>query len=105
MWKKNNDKILNDRNLIEECEKAIDTLIILGEADDELTSNLKIIKEKVKYLVPSNDEKIYEFDKRIKNLIEDMRIALVKADRESMKKLRLILADLRIAIVDRNSRI
>ncbi len=105
MWKKNNDKGLNDRNLIEECEKAIDTLIILGEADDELVSNLRVIKEKVKYLVPSNDDKIYEFDRRIKNLIDDMRIALVKADRESLKKIKLILADLRLAIVERNSRI
>ena len=105
MWKKNNDRILNDKNLIEESEKAIDTLMILGEDDENLISNLRVIKEKVKYLVPSDDEKIYEFDKRIKNLIEDMRIALVKADRESLKKIKQILADLRIAIVDRNSRI
>ena len=105
MWKKNNDKILNDKNLIEECEKAIDTLIILGEGDEELISTLRVIKEKVKYLVPSEDEKIYEFDKRIKNNIEDMRIALVKGDRESVKKIKQILADLRILIVDRNSRI
>lgn len=105
MWKKNNDKVLNDRNLIEECEKAMETLIILAESDENLVSNLRVLKEKIKYLVPSNEEKIYEFDRRIKNLIEDMRIALVKADRESMKKLKLILADLRIAIVDRNSRV
>lgn len=105
MWKKNNDRILNDKNLIEESEKAIDTLMILGEDDENLISNLKVIKEKVKYLAPSDDEKIYEFDKRIKNLIEDMRIALVKADRESIKKIKQILAELRIAIVDRNSRI
>ena len=105
MWKKNNDKALNDRNLIEECEKAMETLIILGESDENLVSNLRVLKEKIKYLVPSNEEKIYEFDRRIKNLIEDMRIALVKADRESMKKTKQILADLRIAIVDRNSRI
>ena len=105
MWKKNNDKILNDKNLIEECEKAVDTLIILGEDDENLISNLRVIKEKIKYLVPSDDEKIYEYDKRVKNLIEDMRIALVKGDRESMKKIKQILAELRIAIVDRNSRI
>ena len=105
MWKKKNDKVLDDRNLIEECEKAMETLIILAESDESLVSNLRILKEKIKYLVPSDEEKIYEYDKGIKNLIEDMRIALVKADRESMKKLKLILADLRIAIVERNSRI
>ncbi len=105
MAKKDSEKFLMDRNLIEECEKAVSTLIILSEADDELKSSLKVVKEKVKYLVPSVDDKIYEYDRRIKNLIDDMKIALVEARGESNRKVRSVLAEIKVAIADRNARI
>lgn len=99
------DKNKEDRALISSNERAIDALIILSEQNEEMKEDLKAVKEKIKYLVPSAEGKILDFDKKIKNLIEDMRIALVKADGETNKKVESILKDIKLAIADRNAKV
>lgn len=103
--KRVSEKIGNDRELIIENERAIDALIILAADNEKIVNELKGIKEKLKYLTPSEDGKIYDFDKKIKNLIEDMRIALVKADGETSKKVENALLQLKLTIADRNTKL
>lgn len=100
--KKISVKIGNDRELISENAKAIDSLVILAGSNDALVRQLREIQETLKYLIPSDEDKVYDFDKKIKNLIEDMRIALVKADGETSKKAGDVLMQLKLAISDRN---
>ena len=100
--KKASEKAVNDRKLINENAKAVDALIILAEDDEILVKQLQEIQEKIKYLLPSEDDKIYDFDKKIKNLIEDARIALVKADGETSKKVNKALSQIKLTISDRN---
>ncbi len=103
--KKNSQNNTKDRELISQNEKAIDALLILAEKDENLVEKLKELKEKIKYLVPSPDDKIYDFDVKIKRHIEDMRIALVKSDGETSKKVENALADIRLNIADRNAKL
>ncbi len=103
--KKASLKVSNDRELISENEKTVDALILLAESNETLTKQLRDIKEKIKYLIPSEDSKIYDFDKKIQNLIQDVRIALVKTDGEPGKKIDNALLQLDLAIVDRNAKL
>ena len=100
--KKVSVKTGKDRELISENAKAVDALIILAGNNEVLVKHLQEIKEKIKYLLPSNEDKIYDFDKKIKNLIEDTRIALVKADGEASKKVDNALLQIKLVISDRN---
>ena len=102
--KRAKDKVSGDKDLIEENAKAIEALLILAENNEEMKSELKSAQEKIKYLPPSEDSKIFDFDKKIKNLIEDMRIALVKADGESSKKVENVLTQIKLTIADRNTK-
>lgn len=100
--KKASVKVGNDRELISENSRAIDALIILAGDNEALVQQLQDIKEKIKYLIPSNEDKVYDFDKKIKNLIEDTRIALIKADGETNKKVDNALLQIKLTISDRN---
>lgn len=103
--KKVAEKVKKDRELISENERAIEALVILCKDNEEIAAELKSMQEKLKYLTASEDGKIYDFDKKIKNLIEDMRIALVKADGETSKKVENALLQLKLTVADRNAKI
>lgn len=100
--KKTSVKVGNDRELISENAKAMDALIILSKDNELLVQKLRGIKEKIKYLIPSENGKVYDFDKKIKNLIGDARIALVKADGNASEKVENVLSQIELAISDRN---
>lgn len=100
--KKASVKVGNDRELISENEKSIDALMILAKNNESLVQQLRGIKEKIKYLIPSENGKVYDFDKKIKNLIGDARIALVKADGKASEKVENVLSQIELAISDRN---
>ena len=78
---------------------------MLAGENEEMVEDLKETKEKIKYLIPSDDPKVVEYDTKIKHFIEDMRIALVKADGEVDKKIKSMLTQIKLAIADRNSKI
>ena len=103
--KKNSQNNAKDRELISQNERAMDALLILAEKDENLVEKLKEVKEKIKYLVPSHEDKIYDFDVKIKRHIEDIRIALVKSDGETNKKVEIALSDIRLNIADRNAKL
>ena len=100
--KKNSEKVKQDRDLISENEKAIDALIALAVNNPDIINEFKDIKEKIKYLIPSERDNVRDYDKKIKNLIADLRIALVKNDSELTIKANKILTQIKLAIADRN---
>lgn len=103
--KKAAEKNADDRELIEANSKAIEALLILAENNEQLSADLKELQEKLKYLMPSTDSKVIDADKKIRNLIGDLRIALNKSDGEDSKKTERYFTDIRLAIADRNARI
>ena len=100
--KKNSEKVKQDRDLISENEKAIDALIALAVNNSDIINEFKDIKEKIKYLIPSERDNVRDYDKKIKNLIADLRIVLVKNDSELTIKANKILTQIKLAIADRN---
>lgn len=103
--KTTSEKVGSNRELISENERSIDALILLAGDNEEIVNKLKEVKEKIKYLIPSDNPKVAEYDTKIKNFIEDMRIALVKAEGEFDKKVKSILMQIELAIADRNSKL
>lgn len=98
-------KNLEDRELVESNARSIEALVVLAESNEEVIGDFRALQEKIKYLIPSEDHKIYDFDKKIKNLIEDLRIALVKEDGEFGKKAKNIMVEIKLAIADRNTKL
>ena len=98
------DVAKDDRELIATNAKSIEALIVLSEDNDEVIDELKDLQEKIKYLMPSTDAKVVDYDKKIKNLIGDLRIALTKSDGEETKKTTGIITDIKLAIADRNTK-
>ena len=108
--RKMGEKTQDDRELISHNERAIESLIVLAKDDEELVQELKKLQEKIKYLTPSDNSKVADCDKKIKNLIEDMRIVLVKADKKGDEetlpaKAASILQQIKLTIADRNAKL
>lgn len=99
------EKTLDDRELVATNSKAMDALVVLAKDNEDIIEELKSLQETMKYLVPSDDSKVIDYDKKIKNLIGDMRIALTKSDGEDSKKTDELLTDLKLAIADRNTKV
>lgn len=97
--------VAEDRELIESNEKSINAIIVLVEGNDELVEKLKELQVKLKFLVASDNAKVKEADKKIKNLIGDLRIEAGKAGSEESKKAEGILRELRACVEDRNARL
>lgn len=102
--RKQSDKALEDRKLISTNEKSIDVLIVLAGENEEFIKKLHGLKEKLKYLIPSDNVK--DFDKKIKDQIEDLRIVLIKSDGQELPKIaENILTQINVLICDRNTKI
>lgn len=99
------DKTKADRELIEDNSKAVEVLVVLAKTNEPLIATLKELQEKLKYLIPSDDSKIMDIDKSIRNKIGDLRIALNKADDGQSKKTEGILTDIQCLIAERNAKL
>lgn len=102
--KKVADKTKDDRELVAENSKAVDALIILAENDEEIVNELRLLQEKLKYLIPSGDEKVFGFDKTIKGKLGDLRIVLVKAEENCGRKAMQLITDIKVVIADRQTK-
>ena len=103
--KKVADKVKEDRELVETNSKAIDALVVLAKDNVVIADELKALQEKLKYLIPSENSKVVDCDKTIKNKLGDLRIVLTKSDGESTKKANDILTDIKLAVADRNTKL
>ena len=94
---------MNDRELINKNCETIDVLIALNR-NEEMEAELKSVKETLKYLIPSTNNKVYDADQKMKNAIGDLKNALTKAnDNEPNKKAEMLMRDLKVAIAERNA--
>lgn len=103
--KKSVDKVKEDRELISFNSRSVETLLVHAENNQELTAELNDLQTKLKYLMPSEKSDVTDYDKKIKNKIGDMKIALTKSDGESSSKAMDILKDIKLAIAERNARV
>lgn len=103
--KKSAEKVNEDRELVEANSKSVEALIILAKDNEAIIDELRELQEKLKYLIATENSKVVDCDKKIKNLIGDLRIVLTKSDGETNKKATDLLTDIKLAIADRNTRI
>ena len=94
-----------DRDLIAENSKMIEVLLVLCKGREEEEKALKELEEKMKYLQPSTEDDVLKIEKKIKNQLADLKIALVKEDGEFTDKMKKELRDLEILVAERNAKI
>lgn len=92
-----------DFDLVQTNYKYVETLKVLAKNEDDSTVEDKLteIQNKLQFLIPSDNDKIKDYDKKIKNALEDVKIALVK-DKADAKVLTLI-KEVELAIAERNA--
>ena len=106
-FKKKNaaDKTKEDSDLIKQNDKRIEALIVLARENRELINRLREVQEKIRYLTPRADAKVMEFDQKIKEQIEDLKIRMVK-DEDAEKALQAAertILQIGVLISDRNA--
>ena len=103
--KKASEKTREDKELVEQNNKAIEALLVLADGNEYLTDQLKELQEKLKYLIATETKEVQSCDKKIRDLIGDMRIALTKGDGETTKKAENLLTQIKLTLADRNAKI
>ncbi|MCM1438947.1 MAG: hypothetical protein NC131_07015 [Roseburia sp.] len=96
-------EVKRDRELIEENGRAAEALIILAKDDKEIVKSLTDLKEKLKYLIPTDKAKVIQFDETIKRDMERLRSALTVSDGEFTHRIESFLTQLKLTIADRNT--
>lgn len=99
--KKQSTAVQEDRELVAKNEKSIEALIVLAGDNEDFKKQLRLLQEKLKYLTPS--ETVKDYDKKIRNEIEDLRIILNKSEGELPKKAENTLKQILVLIGDRNA--
>ncbi len=97
--KKVAEKTKENQEAIELNSKSIDVLVVLAEGKEDVVAELNDIKEKLTFLLPS--DKAVNVDKKIKNLIGDLKIALTKSEGEMSGKVSEIIKEIELAIAER----
>jgi hypothetical protein len=90
----------SDRDLINYNSKTIDVLVSMSNSESFINA-LNALKPKLKYLIPSTNKNVIEYDKKIKNLFEDMKIVLSKNNKDEEKSMSMIKETERL-IAERN---
>ena len=103
--KKTADVVKQDREDIATNASKMDALIVLAGDNVEVKKEMEELKEQLKYLRPSEDSKVNDYEKKIKNLIDDLKIALNKSDGESTDKAKKLIKNIKLAIAERNAKI
>ena len=97
-------KTHEDKALIEQNYKSADALIVLAAGNEALVSEFKDLREKLKYLIATENNDVVSYDKKISDLIGDMKIALTKDGGEFTKKAENTLTQIKLAIAERNAK-
>lgn len=89
----------NDRELVAANSKYVGVLLAIVEDEDEKASLLKL-QDELKYLTPSPNEKVAGYDKKIKDMLDDMRVLFQKKEHA---KIAQALREVRETIALRNT--
>lgn len=104
--KTNADIVKENRELISRNERQIETLMVLAGENKEFIKTLSLLQEKIRYLTPSEKESVTDYDKRIEDLIGDLKIELTKAAGEEVpQKANNLISQINLCIAERNANI
>ena len=92
-------KTNENREAIALNARRMDVLISLND-DPELESVLLALKNKIKYLTPSASSKVSAYDGKIKNAIDDLKIAFNRSNSDAIREQ---LKNLDVMISERNT--
>lgn len=102
--KRNKSKLIaDDRNLIEANANAVDTLVVLASDNEEVIDALKDIQNKLRYLIASDNTKVYKLDEIIKNQLQDMKLYLNKPKKVEIEGVKDYIREIEVSIVSRNN--
>ncbi len=93
--------VAEDRKLIETNSKTVGKLTMLVENNEELTSKLKDLQEKLKYLKPVNTKEAMEEDRKIGEKIDDLKIELARHNGETSYRINNAISDILLLLVNR----
>ena len=100
------EKNTDDRELIASNAEAVKAMTVLA-SDDEVKAELTRLENDIRYLIPLTEERAINADKKIRNLIGDLKIELVKDknDEKAAAKLQAAVKELKIAVAERRAMI
>lgn len=102
--KRNKSKLIaDDRNIIEANANAVDTLVVLASDNEEVIDALKDIQNKLRYLIASDNAKVYKLDEIIKNQLQDMKLYLNKPKKVEIEGVKDYIREIEVSIVSRNN--
>ena len=90
-----------DRELVMANSKFVEVLLVLTD-DATLKADLTKLQDELKYLTASAKKQVLDYDTKIKNLLDDMRIELKKGNADKTAKM---VGDVRELIALRNTQI
>lgn len=88
-------------NQIKENAQTVNILLVLNK-NEEFDMELRDVKIQLESLAPSPKEDVQKIDKKIKNSLDDLKIALVKSKNDDdVKKAKECLLDVKVLIAQR----
>ena len=99
--KKKSENKPDDRSLIEQNSKAVNIIIAIADNDD-VKERLCALREKIKYLIPTNNYAVYEADSFMSQLLHEFRIKL-SASPHDLEIADNYIKQISIAIESRNT--
>lgn len=95
--------IKENKYQIESMTGSIEALKVITTNEDVL-NKLNVVQEKIKYMNPTNNKTALSLDKKILDVIGDIKIALIKIKTEDdIAKILADLVHLEMLIADRNN--
>ena len=104
LGKKRNKIYDEDKELVVANSKAISVLTKILQ-DEEFVTRAEQIQIQLKFLTPSNNNKVMDCDKKIRNILEDLKIIVVKNNHDKVNdaigtlyKIEVLIAERRLLL-------
>lgn len=94
----NNKQVIANKKMIEQNECNIGVLIVMAD-DNEIKNDLERIKDIIKYIEPVSAGKAMELDKKIANIIGDIKIILSKE--KNFEKIKDLIKKIEVCVAER----
>lgn len=92
-----------DRQLVDQNAKAVDILIAIVTSEEGKAA-LAELRDKLKFLMPSASDGAYQKDCKIKNMLDDFKIAVTRKP-DDMNVISNNIRDIEIVIAERNTNV
>ena len=78
--RKREEKLLNNNKMLKELAKEVELIMVTVE-DLELKDAMKLAKEELEYAKTTTNSDAKKYDAKIKNMVQDLRIATRKKEK------------------------